>query len=53
MYFPVFAAKQLSTAPTLPDATPEEVLSISSGPKKLLFCTLTANSLSVWRVRVS
>lgn len=51
MYFPVFAAKQLSTVPTLPNLTPEEVLSISSGPKKLLFCSLTRTSLSVWRVR--
>ncbi|EGO28420.1 hypothetical protein SERLADRAFT_445869 [Serpula lacrymans var. lacrymans S7.9] len=53
MYFPTSAARQLSTVSALPDAPPEPVLCFSASPRKLLFCTLTRTTLTVWRVRPS
>lgn len=52
MYFPTSAARQLSTVPTLPHLPPEPAIALSASPTKSLFCTLTRNGLSVWRVRV-
>ncbi|KAH9947946.1 RIC1-domain-containing protein [Amylocystis lapponica] len=52
MYFPTSAARQLSTAPALPIPN-EPVLCLSASPRKSLFCTLTRNGLSAWRVRPS
>ncbi|KAF5375289.1 hypothetical protein D9758_000014 [Tetrapyrgos nigripes] len=53
MYFPTSTARQLSTIPALPNLPPEPVLDLCPSPKKSLFCTLTRNGLSVWRVRPS
>ena len=51
MYFPINAAKQLSAAPALPNLQPEPVIDLAAH-RRSLFCTLTANGLTVWRVRV-
>ncbi|KIK71385.1 hypothetical protein GYMLUDRAFT_331920 [Collybiopsis luxurians FD-317 M1] len=53
MYFPTSTARRLSTVPALPNIPPESVLGISPSPRKSLFCTLTRNGISVWRVRPS
>ncbi|KAF9066084.1 RIC1-domain-containing protein [Rhodocollybia butyracea] len=53
MYFPTSTARSLSTVPALPNIPPEPVLAISSSPRKSLFCTLTRNGISIWRVRPS
>ncbi|THU88454.1 RIC1-domain-containing protein [Dendrothele bispora CBS 962.96] len=53
MYFPTSTARQLSTVPALPNIPPESVVDLCPNPKKSLFCTLTRNGLSVWRVRPS
>ncbi|EIW86459.1 RIC1-domain-containing protein [Coniophora puteana RWD-64-598 SS2] len=51
MYFPTSAAKQLSTAPALPDVFPEPIIGLEESPRKSLFCAVTNDALSVWRVR--
>ncbi|KAG6837879.1 hypothetical protein H0H93_013032 [Arthromyces matolae] len=51
MYFPTSAARQLSTIPALPNLPPEPVICLRPSPRKALFCTLTRNGVSVWRVR--
>lgn len=51
MYFPTSAARQLSSAPPLP-VPHEQVIALTPSPRKTLFCALTKNSLSVWRLRV-
>ncbi|KIJ68689.1 hypothetical protein HYDPIDRAFT_179745 [Hydnomerulius pinastri MD-312] len=53
MYFPTSAARQLSSVPAHPDVPPESVLCFEPSPRKSLFCTLTKNALTVWRVRPS
>ncbi|KAJ3801158.1 RIC1-domain-containing protein [Lentinula aff. detonsa] len=53
MYFPTSTARRLSTVPSLPNIPPEIVLGICPSPRKSLFCTLTRNGISVWRVRPS
>ncbi|KAK7468553.1 WD40 repeat protein [Stygiomarasmius scandens] len=53
MYFPTSTARQLSTVPALPNIPPEPVVDLCPSPKKTLFCTLTRNGVSVWRVRPS
>ncbi|KAH7927372.1 RIC1-domain-containing protein [Leucogyrophana mollusca] len=53
MYFPTSAARQLSTVPALPDLSPDPILSLEASPRKSLFCTLTKDALTVWRVRPS
>ncbi|KAH7915124.1 RIC1-domain-containing protein [Hygrophoropsis aurantiaca] len=53
MYFPTSAARQLSTVPALPDVAPEPILALEASPRKSLFCTLTKDALTVWRVRPS
>lgn len=52
MYFPTSAARQLSSAPPLP-VPHEQVIALAPSPRKTLFCALTKNSLSVWRLRPS
>ncbi|KAG7099576.1 hypothetical protein E1B28_001406 [Marasmius oreades] len=51
MYFPTATARRLSTVPGLPNIPPEATLAISPSPRKSLFCSITRNGLSVWRVR--
>ncbi|KAK1232383.1 WD40 repeat protein [Marasmius sp. AFHP31] len=51
MYFPTATARRLSTVPALPNIPPEPTLAISPSPRKSLFCAITRNGLSVWRVR--
>ncbi|KAL5495557.1 RIC1 [Sanghuangporus weigelae] len=51
MYFPTSAARQLSTVPALPNLVPEPVIALCPSPNKALFCTLTKNSITVWRAR--
>ncbi|KAH8120516.1 RIC1-domain-containing protein [Phellopilus nigrolimitatus] len=51
MYFPTSAARQLSTVPSLPNLPPEPVIALCPSPSKSLFCTLTKNGLTLWRVR--
>ncbi|KAJ3898688.1 hypothetical protein F5879DRAFT_1005698, partial [Lentinula edodes] len=53
MYFPTSTARRLSTVPALPNIPPENVLTICPSPRKSLFCTLTRNGISIWRVRPS
>ncbi|KAJ3718412.1 RIC1-domain-containing protein [Lentinula raphanica] len=53
MYFPTSTARRLSTVPALPNIPPEIVIGICPSPRKSLFCTLTRNGISVWRVRPS
>ncbi|TRM65979.1 RIC1-domain-containing protein [Schizophyllum amplum] len=53
MYFPTSAARQLSTIPALPNLPPESVIAVEPSPRKSLFCALTRNGVSVWRVRPS
>ncbi|KAL1713253.1 RIC1-domain-containing protein [Schizophyllum commune] len=53
MYFPTSAARQLSTTPALPNIPPESVITVAPSPRKSLFCTLTRNGVTVWRVRPS
>ncbi|KAL4069425.1 RIC1-domain-containing protein [Scleroderma citrinum] len=53
MYFPTSAAKQLCTVPGLLDTQQEVVLHIEPSPRRSLFCALTRNELTVWRVRPS
>ncbi|KAE9385994.1 RIC1-domain-containing protein, partial [Gymnopus androsaceus JB14] len=53
MYFPTSTARRLSTVPALPNIPPEIVIGISPSPRKSLFCTLTRNGISIWRVRPS
>jgi hypothetical protein len=52
MYFLTSAARQLATAPPLPDLPQEPIICLRPSPKKSLFCTLTRNGVTVWRVRV-
>ncbi|TCD70639.1 hypothetical protein EIP91_002358 [Steccherinum ochraceum] len=52
MYFPTSAARRLSSAPPLP-STQEPVITLRPNPRKSLFCTLTRNAISLWRVRPS
>uniref|UniRef100_A0A0W0FAM6 RIC1 C-terminal alpha solenoid region domain-containing protein n=1 Tax=Moniliophthora roreri TaxID=221103 RepID=A0A0W0FAM6_MONRR len=51
MYFPTSAARRLSTVPALPNIPPEPILAICPSPRKSLFCAITRNGVSVWRVR--
>ncbi|KAF5377213.1 hypothetical protein D9615_006326 [Tricholomella constricta] len=51
MYFPTSAARQLSTVPALPNLPPESVICLCPSPRKALFCTLTRNGVTVWRIR--
>ncbi|KAG5728542.1 RIC1 like protein [Termitomyces sp. T112] len=51
MYFPTSAARQLSTVPALPNLPPESVICLCPSPRKALFCTLTRNGVTAWRVR--
>ncbi|KAJ3911929.1 hypothetical protein F5877DRAFT_85382 [Lentinula edodes] len=53
MYFPTSTARRLSIVPALPNIPPENVLTICPSPRKSLFCTLTRNGISIWRVRPS
>jgi hypothetical protein len=53
MYFPTSVARQLSTVPALPGLAAEPVITLSASSKKSLFCLLTRNGLTLWRVRVS
>ncbi|KAI0786104.1 RIC1-domain-containing protein [Abortiporus biennis] len=50
MYFPTTAARRLSSSPPLPTHD-EVVICLSPSPRKTLFCTLTHNSLTLWRER--
>ncbi|KAI0343994.1 RIC1-domain-containing protein [Trametopsis cervina] len=52
MYFPTSVARQLSSAPPLPQPH-EQVISLAASPRKTLFGTLTKDSVSVWRQRPS
>ncbi|KAH8100482.1 RIC1-domain-containing protein [Cristinia sonorae] len=52
MYFPTSAARRLSSAPPLP-GTQSTVIGVQPNLRKTLFCALTANSISLWRVRPS
>ncbi|KAF8482108.1 RIC1-domain-containing protein [Russula ochroleuca] len=51
MYFPTSVARQFCTVPPLPNASPEPVLGVTSSPHRSLFCTLTRDSIAIWRVR--
>ncbi|KAF9270574.1 RIC1-domain-containing protein [Marasmius fiardii PR-910] len=51
MYFPTATARRLATVPALPNIPPEPVLAISPSPRKSLFCSITRNGISIWRVR--
>ncbi|KIJ21502.1 hypothetical protein PAXINDRAFT_95072 [Paxillus involutus ATCC 200175] len=53
MYFPTSAARQLSSVPALPDVPLHNVLYSEPSPRKSLFCALTKDALTVWRVRPS
>ncbi|KAI0080014.1 RIC1-domain-containing protein [Panus rudis PR-1116 ss-1] len=52
MYFPTSAARRLSSVPPLPTHA-EPVICLATSPRKTLFCSVTKNSLSLWRVRPS
>ncbi|KAF9229601.1 RIC1-domain-containing protein [Gyrodon lividus] len=53
MYFPTSAARQLSSVPALPNVPLDSVLNFEPSPRKSLFCTLTKDALTIWRVRPS
>ncbi|CAL1696319.1 unnamed protein product [Somion occarium] len=52
MYFPTAAARRLSSVPPIPSSI-EPVICLATSPRKTLFCSVTRNGLSLWRVRPS
>lgn len=53
MYFASGAARSLSSAPPGVNLPEEPLLAIAVNGRRSLFCTLTARSVAVWRLRVS
>jgi hypothetical protein len=53
MYFATGAARALSSAPPGPNIPEGLLLAIAVNSRRSLFCTLTARSAAVWRLRVS
>ncbi|KAG8893015.1 hypothetical protein FRB99_002244, partial [Tulasnella sp. 403] len=51
MYFATSAARQLSLAPALPEAASSPLVHVAANARKTLFCTLSDDSVSVWRIR--
>ncbi|EJU04689.1 RIC1-domain-containing protein [Dacryopinax primogenitus] len=53
MYWPTSTARILSPTLTLPPESPDPIIYSSLNARKTLFLTLTASSISIWRVRPS
>lgn len=52
MYFPTGVARKLAQATAVADSADDEIVSVAPSPRKSLFCTVTRNGVSLWRVRV-
>jgi len=53
MYFASGTARALSSSPPGPNLPEEPLLAIAVNSRRSLFCTLTARSVALWRLRVS
>ncbi|KZV80378.1 RIC1-domain-containing protein [Exidia glandulosa HHB12029] len=51
MYFPTGVARKLAQATAVADGADDEIVSVAPSPRKSLFCTVTRNGVSLWRVR--
>ncbi|KAG8888127.1 hypothetical protein FRB98_008319 [Tulasnella sp. 332] len=51
MYFATSAAKHLSSAPAISTAGSSPLVHIASNARKTLFCAISGDAISVWRVR--